>query len=62
MAGLTREQRAAKAAEAEKTEAAKAVSVPDVDLIAMTKDRETLDVHPTCVKSHIAVGWTLVEG
>lgn len=77
MAGLTREQRAAR----EALKAAGAVeSRPDdadhgiqasgltVDgdaleqsdgLTAMSKDGETLRVHPTCVKAHQSAGWTL---
>lgn len=50
MAGLTKEQRAAREAE-------KAAAAPSPDLIRMTKDDESLDVHPSCVKDHERVGW-----
>lgn len=52
MAGLTREQRAAKAA---------AESQDDSHLIEMTKDDETIAVHPTCVAAHHRAGWRVKE-
>ncbi len=66
MAGLTKEQRAAKnaalIAEAEAQKASVAELVAEINavddgLCAMTKDGETLRVHPTCVKSHQSAGW-----
>lgn len=54
MAGLTREQRAERAAlQASDT------PLDDDGLIAMTKDGEELRVHPTCVKAHQDAGWAL---
>lgn len=39
--------------------------VPDepdtTGLVLMTKDGETLPVHPTCVPAHIDAGWKAVE-
>ncbi len=52
MAGLTREQRAAKAA---------ALEADTAHLVAMTKNGETLHVHPSCVQSHKDAGWKVVE-
>ena len=48
MAGLTKEQRAER-------DAAK----QDDGLIEMHKGGEVIRVHPTCVKSHQAVGWRI---
>lgn len=50
MAGLTKEQRAARAAE----------QAQDAGLIRMAKDGEMLNVHPSCVKDHERVGWVRV--
>lgn len=43
--------------------AAEQASAPesDVQLVTMTKDGETLDVHPTCVEAHLAQRWKVVE-
>lgn len=30
-------------------------------LVRMTKDGETIDVHPSCVKAHEQSGWKVVE-
>lgn len=49
MAGLTKAQRAERDAKEHEEQ--------DDGLIAMQKDGETLLVHPSCVKSHEAVGW-----
>lgn len=49
MAGLTKEQRAAKAAESQ------------AGLVAMQKDGVTAHVHPTCVKSHQDCGWKVIH-
>lgn len=61
MAGLTREQRAAKAA----AMAAQTTRTDDSDdiqgLIAMAKDGDELLVHPTCVESHLDCGWKVVS-
>lgn len=50
MAGLTREQRAAKAAAESQS-----------DLVAMHKDGETTYVHSTCVQSHKDAGWKVAN-
>lgn len=71
MAGLTKEQRAeraaAKAAEDEAAkraaeEAAKAAEDGSEDdgLIAVVKDGEPLRVHPSCVGAHVRAGWKLL--
>ena len=70
MAGHTKEQRAAKKAAQAEAEAQhqaqpeqqvavvkKSAPVSDVGFVPMTKAGETIDVHPTCVKSHKAAGW-----
>ena len=31
------------------------------DLVAMTKDGEVIEVHPSCVKAHEQAGWKVVE-
>jgi hypothetical protein len=31
----------------------------EVELVTMTKGDESLDVHPTCVAAHKAVGWQI---
>lgn len=49
MAGLTREQRAAKAAEQQ------------AGWVVMQKDGEIAYVHPTCVKSHQDAGWKVIH-
>lgn len=54
MAGLTKEQRAAKAV----ANAAEQAEVErDPSHITVTKDGEDMDVHSTCIKSHVAAGW-----
>jgi hypothetical protein len=55
MANLTREQRAEREAAAQ----AAAEQQQDNGLIAMTKDGQTLRVHPSTVKSHQTAGWKL---
>ena len=42
---------------AEQTPAAES----DVQFVTMTKDGETLDVHPTCVEAHLAQRWKVAE-
>lgn len=54
MAGLTKEQRAAKAANELAAES-------QSDLVSMHKDSETIEVHPTCVKAHLDAGWKVTE-
>lgn len=54
MAGLTKEQRAAR--EAEKAEE-KAMGRPEEGLVRVVKNGEALDVHPTCLAAHKAQGW-----
>jgi hypothetical protein len=56
MAGLTKEQRAAKAALAPTAEAPQS---DDDGLVVVEKDGQTLRAHPTCVESHKAAGWKL---
>lgn len=53
MAGLTKEQRAERAAQ-------RAAHVDD-GLVEMVKGSETSRVHPTAVKSHQAAGWKLKD-
>lgn len=31
----------------------------DAELVPMTKDGETLEVHASCVKAHEQVGWVI---
>ena len=52
MAGLTKAQRSEREAAQQPVEDG---------LIAMTKNGETTYVHPSCVKSHEAVGWSMKE-
>ncbi len=52
MAGLTKAQRAERAAQAEE-----APSTPDDGLVVMTKGDDELAVHPTCVEAHKRAGW-----
>lgn len=64
MAGLTKEQRAAKAAAMAASAASD--STPEAhadapDLVRMTKDGETLAVHPSCVQDHFRLGWALAD-
>jgi hypothetical protein len=62
MAGLTKEQRAAKAAAMAASTASDSTPEAHADapaLVSMTKDGETLDVHPSCVHDHFRLGWTL---
>lgn len=54
MAGLTKEQRAAKAAQAEQLPV-------DDGLITGIKGADELRVHPSCVKAHQAAGWAVKE-
>jgi hypothetical protein len=56
MAGLTKEQRAERAAQ----RAAEAHEV-DAGLVEMVKAGEVARVHPTTVKSHQAAGWKLKD-
>jgi hypothetical protein len=55
MAGLTREQRA----EREAAKESKDEPVAD-GLVEVTKNGQTLRVHPSCLKAHHAAGWKLV--
>lgn len=62
--GLTKEQRAAKAAPQENDMAGLPVDgealkpcAADDGLTAMLKGGEELRVHPSCVKAHQAAGW-----
>lgn len=32
-----------------------------MELVTVTKDGETLQVHPTCVSAHEFAGWKVVE-
>jgi hypothetical protein len=62
MAGLTKEQRALKAAAL--AAGAGPDSPPEVHadapaLVCMTKGGIAIDVHPTCVDEHKRLGWTL---
>lgn len=52
---MIKEEKAAQAAEAKKAAQA------DENLIQMTKDGETIDVHPSCVNDHKRLGWKLQE-
>lgn len=57
-AALSDEEKASHTAKAQ--EALDADKAPDVDnshLIAVTKDGETLEVHPTCLAAHRLLGW-----
>lgn len=58
MAGLTREQRAAKAAANQNDDDSASQSA---GLVAMRKDGEIVYVHPTCVKSHQDAGWQVIN-
>lgn len=49
MANISKAEREARAKEAEQEDG----------LIEMTKDGETLRVHPSCVESHKSAGWVL---
>lgn len=49
MAGLTKEQRAARLAESQ------------AGLVKMQKDGEVAYVHETCVKSHQDCGWKVIH-
>jgi hypothetical protein len=42
--------------------APKKKKVSDSKLVLMEKDGEQLEVHPTTVESHKAVGWTVIGG
>lgn len=60
MAGLTKEQRAAKAAaQVEQTTDATQDTSPVDGLVAMKSGSEELRVHPSCVKSHQDAGWVV---
>lgn len=37
-------------------DAAKVV-VDDVELVAVRKDGDTIDVHPSCLAAHVRAGW-----
>ena len=37
----------------------KKAKADDVELIEMFKDGTSLEVHPTCVDSHVLAGWKL---
>lgn len=52
MAGLTKEQRAAKAAADQNSSQA-----DESHLIAVCKDGETIRVHPTALADHKRLGW-----
>jgi hypothetical protein len=41
------------------TKAPKAEPSKEEGLVPMTKDGETLEVHPSCVDAHKKAGWTL---
>lgn len=58
MAGLTREQRAAKAAANQNDDDSASQSA---GLVAMLKDGETTYVHSTCVQSHKDAGWQVAN-
>lgn len=36
-----------------------APAAPDAGLVRMVKGEESIDVHPTAVKSHQAAGWSV---
>ena len=52
MAGLTKEQRAERAAQE---------SNENDGLVAMVKNGEEMHVHPTCVQAHKESGWKVEE-
>lgn len=52
MAGITKEQRAAKAAAEQNSN-----QDDESHLIAVCKDGETLNVHPTALADHKRLGW-----
>lgn len=56
MAGLTKAQRAEREAQHEAQE-----TPTDDGLIAMSKDGETMRVHPSCVTAHVSLGWQVKE-
>jgi hypothetical protein len=58
MAGLTKEQRAAR--EADRADE-KASASPEEGLVRVVKAGESLDVHPTCLAAHKALGWVESE-
>lgn len=33
------------------------VASDDVDLVAVRKDGDTIDVHPSCLAAHLRAGW-----
>lgn len=55
MAGLTKEERAAR--EAKKADEQKAPAEPAEGLVRVQKSGEALDVHPSCLAAHKALGW-----
>lgn len=55
MAGLTKEQRAAKASADQNSQQV----ADDSHLIAVEKDGETLRVHPTALENHKRLGWKI---
>lgn len=58
MAGLTREQRAAKAAANQNDDDSASQSA---GLVAMRKGGEIVYVHSTCVQSHKDAGWKVAN-
>ena len=56
MAGLTREQKAERAAQDGDN-----LSPVEDGLVAMVKDGEELRIHPTCVQAHKESGWKVEE-
>ena len=56
MAGLTKEQRAERAAQDGDN-----LSPVDDGLVAMVKAGEEIRVHPTCVQGHKESGWKVEE-
>lgn len=75
MAQLTKEQQEAEAqrllvedenrrvalAEEQARAAAAAAATPPGGFVKVFKQGETLEVHPTCVKDHVANGWVVVK-
>lgn len=55
MAGLTKEQRAERAAA--KASEASASGDHGVQFVLMHKDGDEIEVHPTCVAAHKQAGW-----
>jgi len=55
MAGLTKSQRAQRAAG--QAAPAQAANPDEPELVTMEKDGQTMAVHPTCVHAHRLVNW-----